>query len=506
MVTRDRRAYVICEVLCILLALIWSLSSFRNNNPLYQQIGVDNGIFLSMGRGIADGLTPYVDITENKGPLFFLLMALPQMVVSGTTGVYVLEVLMLLANCAMLLLCARWLAGGRHCPLAAVAAVFVLLHIGGTGNFCEEYDAFFLMVGVTAMVHTLAERRRGAGMRAFALGVATASIALIKISDILGLGAMVLFYAAHVVRSKGDWRRELLRYLGGIAVLAVPVFLYLWRVDAIGPMLREYILNNIGHVSSAKDMNFWELRLYLLRGSYGIDSLKPVFAMAGAVALRWLLGRRGGVRLPHEGMLLGSMSALALSNLLVGYVAGTGFYQHLDMGGITMLMACLLALSALIPFARRRAAWTKWLEYAGALALCTMMAITAVGELSPDKLAAAAQARDDSFAAQRELAEDLEDVETVYTIGVYPDWYWINGLQPAYPYYNIVGFIQDNVGEGLESKFEAFLMQGDVEALVMGGEPEDYRGTLTNDTVDYIQENYEPVTIDSSGKQLLKLI
>ena len=97
--------------LCVILTLLLGVVLCKNNSPLYQHIGVDNAIFLSMGRGMTQGLIPYVDLVENKGPLFFWLMALPQWLIPGTTGVFLLEECMLAGMAVMIFACVRWLGG-----------------------------------------------------------------------------------------------------------------------------------------------------------------------------------------------------------------------------------------------------------------------------------------------------------------------------------------------------------------------------------------------------------
>ena len=77
-------AHVVAEAVCLTVVLVWALSAFPCTNPAYETVGADSGIFLCMGRGIVQGYTPYVEITENKGPLFFLMMAIPQRIVEAT--------------------------------------------------------------------------------------------------------------------------------------------------------------------------------------------------------------------------------------------------------------------------------------------------------------------------------------------------------------------------------------------------------------------------------------
>lgn len=217
------------------------------------------------------------------------------------------------------------------------------------------------------MIHAYTGQTRGAGARPFLLGLATAAIALIKISDIPGLGVMVLFYIGYAVRARRCLWKDALRYLAGMAVLAVPVLGYLGAVGALGAMFEEYILNNFVHVASAKDAGFWEIRRYLIENGYGWESLKPVLLMAGAVIVRLLIYRGEPERFKREKGLLACAATVAVANMLAAYVSGTGFEQHLAMGDCTLLMACLLALSAVLDRLNRKVRWMKWLEYAAAL-------------------------------------------------------------------------------------------------------------------------------------------
>lgn len=502
-----RRAYLLVEAVCLATALLWILSAFPCTHPLYGSAGADSAIFLCMGRGIAEGLIPYVDIIENKGPLFFLMMALPQMAVEGTVGVYVLEALFLLGNCVLMMLMTRWLTGGRGNILCVAAGLYLLLNTCGQHCYCEEFDYFFMLVGFAVMVHTSTGQRRGEGMRAFALGLSTSAVALIKVSDGIGLCVVTLIYFAYVLHERRGFWREVARYVAGAAVVMAPVIAYLCSVGALGAMFQEYIINNFVHVASAKDVGFWEIRRWLIvNDTYGWLSLQPVLLMLGAVLVRYLTCRKDPERMRREKPLWLGMSLTAVGNLLCAFVSPLGFRQHLLMGYCTMLAACVLGASAALEWLGARAAWLKWPEAAAAVCLLAAIIVPEIQDLAPQQLKAAQQATEEEHAIQCELLPYLEGCETVYTIGVSPSWYWHTGLQPAYPYYNIVGFAADNVGAEQEVAFEQFLTQGTIEALVVGGDIEDYRSDLTNGIVEYVQNNYQLIVEDGYGRWLWTLI
>ncbi|HIS41316.1 MAG TPA: hypothetical protein IAC11_00345 [Candidatus Limiplasma pullicola] len=502
-----RRAYLFAEAACLATALLWALSAFHCTHPLYEGVGADSAIFLCMGRGIAEGLTPYIDIIENKGPLFFLMLALPQMLVEGTTGVYVLEVLFLLGNCVLIMLMTRWLTGGRGNILCVAAGLTLLLKTCGQHCYCEEFDYFFMLLGFAVMVHTFTGQRRGEGMRAFALGLATAAVALIKVSDGIGLCVVTLVYFGQVLRTRRGFWREAARYAAGAAVVTVPVLMYLCAVGALGAMIQEYVINNFVHVGSAKDAGFWEIRRWLIVNDvYGWLSLQPVLLMLGALLVRLLTCWKDPERMKREKPLWLGMMLAAVGNMLCAFVSPLGFRQHLLMGYCTMLAACVLGVSAALEWLSSKAAWLRWPQAAAAACLLAAIIVPEAQELAPQRLEAVRQAAEEEHVLQCELSPYLEGYETVYSIGVGANWYWHMGLQPSYPYYNIVGFAADNVGAEQEVAFEQFLTQGTIEALVTGGDIEDYRSDLTNGIIDYVQNNYQVIVEDSYGRWLWTLI
>ena len=119
----NRCFYVLCEIACIALAVVMAFFIATNNSPLFLEIGADNAIFLTVGKAITQGWVPYVDIVENKGPVLFLLNALPQFFMDGTLGVFIIEALMMVGATLLILNMARKLQGEKKSALCAVAPV-----------------------------------------------------------------------------------------------------------------------------------------------------------------------------------------------------------------------------------------------------------------------------------------------------------------------------------------------------------------------------------------------
>ena len=74
----------------VLFVFLFSMST----SPLYNSLGDDSAIFQAVGRGWTEGLLPYVDLFENKGPLIFFVDAIGYMIYPRS-GILLLQVPMM---------------------------------------------------------------------------------------------------------------------------------------------------------------------------------------------------------------------------------------------------------------------------------------------------------------------------------------------------------------------------------------------------------------------------
>ena len=72
----NRTLCILLEIACVVMAAVLVLFMATSNSPLYRAAGSNSSIFLTVGKAITMGWTPYVDIVENKGPLLFFINAL----------------------------------------------------------------------------------------------------------------------------------------------------------------------------------------------------------------------------------------------------------------------------------------------------------------------------------------------------------------------------------------------------------------------------------------------
>ncbi len=509
----NRFFYVLCEIACVGLAVMMAFFIATNNSPLFLEIGADNAIFLTVGKAISMGKVPYVDIVENKGPLLFLLNALPQFFMEGTLGVFILEALMMVGATLLLLHIARMLQGEKRSALCAVAPVgLYFATLTGTinsGNFGEEYNLFFLVVGLWALVRAVTGTKKRQWASPFLLGLATACIALIKVSDVPAACILILFYLIWMALEKRGFWKDCAACIAGIAFIAVPVFAYLAVNGAVGAMFEEYILSNFSHVGG-EELGFFEARAAMIAqgGDFVEISVQPIIGslLSAAIALVcWLIGGRQKEGHP----LLMICFAVVFSCVLFAdtYVSLTGYGQHLIPLSVGHAVNALVALCAVWRlFSSKLEALSIPMGILG-IVIAYLAINNSIFSFQP-KPYADSEAMQQETDYQREFYDYMDpEEETVFCIGVPRRFYVYNDMLPAYKCINLVNYILNNVGENRAEDFEAYLMENPIYWLVVQGNLEVYRGILTDETLDFIYENYELYTVDETEtRELYRLI
>ncbi|MBQ3450832.1 MAG: glycosyltransferase family 39 protein, partial [Selenomonadaceae bacterium] len=138
----------------VLFVLIFSTST----SPLYDSLGDDSAIFQAVGRGWAEGLLPYVDLFENKGPLIFLIDALGYMI-RPRVGIFLLQIPAMYLS---FLLAWRSLGIFLSGKVKIAAAIFMFMHYAIytlDGNRTEEWSMPFLMAATYFFLRGLKEEK-----------------------------------------------------------------------------------------------------------------------------------------------------------------------------------------------------------------------------------------------------------------------------------------------------------------------------------------------------------
>ena len=286
-------------MLCSVLALTVATTS----SPLYAtNFWTDSNLYFTIGRGMLEGLMPYRDLFDHKGPLIFLLYALGALV-SDTSffGVFLLEAASL---AAMLFFAQRTVAlyGRGRLTLAAIpltAVVTVCATAFNQGGSAEEFCLPALSLALYCALRRMREGeacRRPARLYA-AFGAAMGWVFSIKYTDcglFFGLGLALLLYDVRVrgVRraiASGLWM------LLGMAAVVLPIGAYLAVSGVLDDMIQVYFIQNIfgyGEASMSLSAHVYNALAYLRTQSAANPAVAGLAVAGCAFAAAHALLRR----------------------------------------------------------------------------------------------------------------------------------------------------------------------------------------------------------------------
>lgn len=298
----ERRTAMLLALLCSMLALLIATTS----SPLYAaNFWTDTNLYFTIGRGMTEGLMPYRDLFDHKGPLIFVLYAIGALV-SDTSflGVFLLEVLSL-AGALYLAYCTVSLYGKGRLTLLAIpltAILTVTCTAFNQGGSAEEFCLPALSLGLYA---ALCRMRKGEACRHperlhLAFGAAMGWVFAIKYTD------CGLFFGLAFAVLLDEWRmRGFMRafasglwMLAGMGVIVLPLGGYLALQGVLDETIQVYFIENIFGYGDAK-MSF-AAHIYnalaYLRTQSAANPLVAGFAMAGCAfaALHALVKREKG--------------------------------------------------------------------------------------------------------------------------------------------------------------------------------------------------------------------
>ena len=323
------------------------------SSPLYPlNDWVDVHCFFTVGRGILDGIVPYRDLYEQKGPVLYFLYALAAIVSdSSFWGVFLLEVV----TYGLFLyfsgrIAAIYLGNSRavYFITAVLAAVIPVSKAFAHGGGAEQLCLFMLAYSLFSVLLALHEKRPLSFWEAFFNGVFAAMVLYIKFTMVgfyMGLALFVLFWYPSEKYSGRALLSTIGQFLLGVAAVSVVVFGYFAIHGAVDDFMTVYFYNNLFLYPVETEGSKWELIRNCLKSTLQYNSSYSWLLTAGIFL--FLLQLRS-----HWRDLV--MAVTTFAGLTIGtYWGGRGYtYYGLILavytifGLVALVQACRMAMQA----------------------------------------------------------------------------------------------------------------------------------------------------------------
>ncbi|MBM6699633.1 hypothetical protein H7U32_04750 [Bifidobacterium pullorum subsp. saeculare] len=240
--------------ICVMLLLIDSMSPLH---PQGMQPG-DQSIFQLIGWSWSEGLVPYRDIFDQKGPFIFFVNLLGWLLTGDAHGIFYIELPFAIATVILLwkIVCELFTNNQSLLRILTFAAslLWALFLSGTTWNMTENYCLPFLAASIWLIIRTINRTQAGQPIRiplweAIIHGLAFSVCFLTRVTNAIPTCIGVLILAILLIMRK-QWKTLgvcIAGFLTGFLILAAPFAIYFAANNAFQDFLYGTILYNISY-------------------------------------------------------------------------------------------------------------------------------------------------------------------------------------------------------------------------------------------------------------------
>ena len=378
------------------------------NSPLYPMNDwVDVNCFFTVGKSMVHGMIPYRDLYEQKGPILYFIYALAALISQHSfVGAYILDAIAFGIFLFFSGLCAKLYLDDSPMvyPIVTVlAAILSSVEAAAHGGSAEQMFLSLLIISIYLINRSICENRLLKLWEAFAIGVCAGVCLYVKFTFLgffFGLALFVLVWYWLFEKQPQALPKVIGAFLGGIAAVSVPVFLYFLVTGTVGDFLTVYFYNNL-FLYQKQEISKVYFYLFYLYTSIRRNMEAGIFLVLGGM---WLL-----VTLRKNYKLLTAFGLSAFF-LTVAVLAGGVFFIYYPMIFLVYTVYGLIAIALLlykIPFLSRISLRSGVAAAANAVLIVALM-VYAFGASSNTYLLGTAK----EDLPQYRFAEKMQEVES----------------------------------------------------------------------------------------------
>lgn len=263
MLSRKYKYLIECFVIfifCIISSFFILFTSYASS-PLAKLImGYDSAFFHVIGRGWNNGLIPYKDLFDHKGPLLFLFFKIADSISDGKYGLYIIETLF----CCLSLYFTYKISSlfTKRYFVSIFISVFSLIPFSismGSGNLCEEYSLPFLLLPLYILLKYFllnGDIYKHNYIHGFIYGFCFSCVIFIRATNFIVISGYILVIVYELCKTKNYINLMLNIIFGvlGMLVVIVPFSVYFISVNAFYDMWYGTILFNFKYTQTTGDI------------------------------------------------------------------------------------------------------------------------------------------------------------------------------------------------------------------------------------------------------------
>ena len=254
------KAYIFISLFVLIIIFMISPDSYTH----FSWNRCDSAWFFICGKAWMNGMIPYVDFADSKGPLLWLIYGIGYLLSPDTYhGVFWISWIFYSVTFFYFYKSVRIFFSNEKLALIGVCLIGLFYFYYGyhyetrAEDFCLTFMAMALFHSLSIIVNdrlSVAELKK----RSLMLGIAFGACLMIKFTLALMVGMMMLCIFITCIKRQNGTENLLFMILGAL-IMCVPFIVYLGITGALIPMIQEYFINTSvitsGITSVSKDLS-----------------------------------------------------------------------------------------------------------------------------------------------------------------------------------------------------------------------------------------------------------
>lgn len=406
----------------------------------------DSDMFLAMGKFAADGLVPYKDFFDHKGP-FIIFVEWLGFLLGGKTGVFSIQVIFLTVSLIGIYKICRLYCTDKVSFLISIFSLLILNMYFDKGNLTEEFCLPFLVWSTYVAIKGAQPIWKGVRLDYLLYGIAFMIGAMTRLTNSLPVVVLVMVGLLATVRNK-QWKKlfiDLLWFIVGNLVVLVPTVIYFIGTGTLKDMIYATFIYNFKHgferntLIGIEVINMVALAVPLV-----------VVLVAGIMAIKKSDWKK-------EGLIVAINSGIAILLVVISRP-----YPHYLMIWIPTIVLGIALMAKLL-----KVKTVKWIVAWGVI---VVVAVGKVATAGLDIYSAMKSNVGEFFDTEaREIVSDIspEDTDKVIGCNIRARFYLATDITPCYKNFAFQG-IHTSVDDVERQEFENDLASLEAKYIVTG--------------------------------------
>ncbi len=330
---------IIAITLFLLTIFICMQSSFAPSGSYLAN--PDSAIYKQIGFSISNGQIPYKDTYDNKGPIFYYLVALGE-IIDGTYGIFIVECILMFVATIFCYKTAKLFTN----PIIAICSTIIVFsglnEIFWHGNMTEEYVLPFTFIAMYFFIKYLLNKEVRP-INIILIGMCFATTILIRANLIaIYIGFIIVIFIEMLLKKQ---IKELFKAMGcfiiGVIIIFIPMILYLYCNNALAECIKQVYIGPSSYFNESEIIEKIKLLHSLLSNLSNFGYIFIVFYIF-YVGYLYFNNKNNKFKLIHLSMILS-----LIVNMYLATMSNANF-SHYTMSFIPLLIIPTLTILDLI--------------------------------------------------------------------------------------------------------------------------------------------------------------